>query len=198
MGAVAVPLTTALIRRIKLREEGIQDAGKTMLRLAKEQGEDLIELKQRTPHGGFKDAVLATGLSYRTAAVYMSVAKDAARCTFDPELSLRAYLAERKSLRRPPLTREDAEYALKINALATRGATEGEREAARGKLEGLAEQFGRTPDQLTKEAEKLCPDQYETADTLDRKHRALAKFQALNREQLLEVIWLLLSRKQPA
>jgi hypothetical protein len=140
-------------------EGEIRAAGKTMLMLAKEQGEDLLRLKEQTPHGQFKERVeRETCVSYRTARVYMQTAKMAARGHFDPTLSLRAYLDQQQPAakpQRPPLTRDDATYILKINALAERGATAGERDAAEAKLDGLAQQYGRTMDQLVKQSEKL-------------------------------------------
>jgi hypothetical protein len=170
-----------------------------MLMLAKAQGEDLLALKAQTPHGGFKERIeRETCLSYSTAKRYMLVAKRTVNGPFDLTGSISAFIGEptqaARAKARPKLTRDDAEYILKINALAERGATEGERGAATSKLDGLAEQYRRTTDHLVKEAEKLCPDQHMGENVLSQKRQALAEFEKMNKDQLLEVIWKLLSR----
>jgi uncharacterized protein (UPF0335 family) len=111
--ALAVPITTAIVSRINRREGEIREAGKTMLLLAKEQGEDLKILRDVVRHNkqdGFREVI-------------------------EQETRIVAIIRTPKSPRktRPTLTREDAEYGLKINALAERGATDGERDAAAGK-----------------------------------------------------------------
>ena len=184
--------------RINRREGEIRAAGKSMRMLAKEQGEDLIELKRLTPHGGFEDAVMAAGLSCRQARRYMTVAKTVVDGRFDLYASISAFIGEptqaERAKARPAITREDAEYALKINALVERGATEGEREAAQSKLDNLAQQFGRTPDQLTKEAEKLCPYQQQSAHESSQRTEVFAKLRTKTKDELLELIWTLLQR----
>jgi hypothetical protein len=126
-----------------------------MLMLAKEQGEDLLRLKQETPHGAFKERVeKETCVSYRQAMKYMRVAKLAPQGNFAPETGINAFLdsfaEEQPAKRKAPLslTREDAEYVLKINALAERGATDGEKDAAEAKLDNLAKQYGTDADTL--------------------------------------------------
>jgi hypothetical protein len=125
MTAVAVPITTALVSQINRREAEIREAGKTMLLLAKEQGEDLLRLKDQTPHGEFKERVeRETCLSYVLAWRYKRVAELVknfgdeilGRFTGIDEL-IAAYADEGRAGRprkaRPPITREDAEYALR-------------------------------------------------------------------------------------
>ncbi len=155
-----------------------------MLLLAKAQGEDLLQLKEHTPHGEFQNAINQIGcLSIRQVQRYMKVAKRAVNDLFDVEASISAFLgeptqAERAKAKRPQLTRADAEYALKINALATQGSTEGERDAAEGKLDNLAQQFGtsvryrrRRPlfSTSVQKAEKLCPDQQLSSAAADER-----------------------------
>jgi hypothetical protein len=114
---------------------------------AKEQGEDLIRLKDQTPHGEFKARVerettirsYDRAVRYKRVAELMATVKFGEHPKFDWSMGIDAFLdlfaeeqpAKRKA--RPSITREDAEYALKIHALAERGATEGERDAAAGR-----------------------------------------------------------------
>ncbi|MCK0210068.1 hypothetical protein MWN33_18710 [Starkeya koreensis] len=90
----------------------------------------------------FKDWVPAhCGCSYRVAAEYMQAAQKGAgaRTILSGDMSLRELLygetqadqrARKKAEAATTFSREDAEYALKILALAERGATEGERGVA--------------------------------------------------------------------
>lgn len=83
-----------------------------------EQGEDLLRLKEQTPHGHFQARIEGeTCLKYKTANRYMKLArewehrKSLVGETF-LDLSIEAALGygERQKSR-PKLTREDAEYA---------------------------------------------------------------------------------------
>jgi hypothetical protein len=209
MTAVAVPITTALVTRINRREAEIRAAGKTMLLLAKAQGEDLLRLKDQTPHGGWEARVkYELTMSTQNAWKYMRVAEIAQSLpaerfaviissvtSINELIALFAEEQPAKRKARPTFTREDAEYALKINALAERGATEGERDAAATKLNNLAQQFGRTSDQLVSEAEKLCPDQQQSSHMSLAKDKVLARFRVMSKADLLEVIWLMLSER---
>jgi hypothetical protein len=203
MTAIAVPLTTAIINRINRREGEIRETGKTMLLLAKEQGEDLFALKEGA-HGHFKEVVeRETVVSYVQAGKYMRVAKRFAEFVpqdkFDLTLGINAFLAQfaeeqpAKRKARPSFTREDAEYALKIHTLAERGATEGERDAAAGKLDNLAQQFGRSAEKLIKDAEALCPDLRYAPKELETRTRLLEPYMNFTREELLETIYVFLS-----
>ena len=80
----------------------------------------LLRLKDQTPHGEFKARVQRETaiVSYDRAMRYMRVAKLVAGNNFDPTLGIKEFLASyaeeqpAKRKARPPLTREDAEYAL--------------------------------------------------------------------------------------
>ena len=198
--ALAIPPLTALIGRINKRETEIRMAGRTMLMLAREQGGDLLTLKDQTPHGDFKGAVEgATIVSYRQAMKYMRIAKLASEGKFDPSLGIDAFLslyaAEQPAKRKGALaiTRDDAEYILKINSLATRGSTEGECSAAQSKLEGLAQQLGTDATTLVDKAEKLCPQQTQSAHAVALRQEVLAPYMKMSKPQLIEAIWDLLN-----
>lgn len=72
-------------------------------------------------------------------------------------------------------SREDAEYALKILAMAERGATEGERAVAATKLSRLAAQFGMSPEVMAAKAKAMIPDA-EKADGEKRREKAEAEW----------------------
>jgi hypothetical protein len=104
-----------------------------MLDLARAQGEDLLRLKEVTPYGSFQAVVARTGLSPFMSKQYMRVAREwadkVAMATFCDD-SIRAFLDRKeKKPTAPAFTKVDAEYALKVAALADRGVG-GERDAA--------------------------------------------------------------------
>lgn len=121
-----------------------------MLLEAKRAGEALIEAKKQCRHGEFQKWVEAnTRVSYRQAAKYMQIAKCALRGTFAPDMGIDAFLDAHAEHRRPSpepatpaFTQADAEYALKLKAMADRGGTEAEREVAAKKLESFAQKSG--------------------------------------------------------
>lgn len=178
------------------REKEIKTTGRTMLELAKAQGEDLIALKKMCPHGTFMEAVARTGLSQFQANQYMRVARDwgesVAAATISDSIS--AFLGRDRSSPRvapQPFTRTDAEYALKIAALADRGV-DGEQETAKVKLEGLAKTFGMDEEGLVQKAQKLCPEYGMTprqANVLVLKEELLAPYRKMTKEQLIETIF---------
>jgi hypothetical protein len=151
-------MTTDLIPAIDLRflAREINDAhrhaalhAKGMLLEATRAGNALLDAKAQRRHGTFKSWVEANCGPYAKFAPYMQVAKLAALKnlhlqTFDG--GIRAFLdahAEHreKPAAAPSFTRDDAEYALKIAALAERGI-DGEQAPAKKKLDGLAKGFG--------------------------------------------------------
>ena len=124
----------------------------------------LLEVKGELKHGEFQRWVETNcRCSYSQAKRYMAVSKKLADKPFDPsftDLSIDAFLGyEKKPQAAPPFAREDAEYALKIHALAERGV-EGEKDTAKSKLNKLAKDFGMTSEELVKKSEKLCPGQW--------------------------------------
>lgn len=128
-----------------------------MLLEAKRAGEALIEAKKQCRHGEFQKWVSEnTRLSQRTANDYMRVAIMAFHKVADLryfEGGIQAFLAECRERVRgkpepaaPAFTQADAEYALKLKALADRGGTEAEGAVASKKLDSFAQGFGLTND----------------------------------------------------
>jgi hypothetical protein len=119
-----------------------------MLTYAIEAGRELAAVKAGLPHGQFQSWCAANlSFSYRTAADYMRMAKDAARCTFDPDTSIRGAL-EALATPRPPspppqLTREDAAKLLRISAHLG-GGNAHEEAVAQETLDKMAARFGMT------------------------------------------------------
>lgn len=142
MSALVVPLSTHLVTRLNRREAEIKAAGKAALALYKEQGEDLIKLREacRYKRPGFQELLESqTRVKRSEAYLYIKVAENwenlsDASDTFALR-ALRGVLDQPEAPKRKStlsLTRDDAEYVLKINALAEQGATDGERDAAEG------------------------------------------------------------------
>lgn len=143
----------------------VQFHAKSMLLEAKRAGEALLKAKSLCRHGEFKAWVEANcRCSYSQAARYMKLArhfKGGDPATF-ADLSIEEALRQIEgttpaAATAPAFTREDAEYALKINAMAERGQG-GEVEVAKVKLERLASGFGMTADQMVEKAKGLCPE----------------------------------------
>ncbi|WP_454683505.1 hypothetical protein [Ancylobacter moscoviensis] len=167
-----------LAREVKDAHRQVLFHGKSMLMEAKRAGEALLAAKEALkaerkayvgPEQGappvFVDWVKTnTGVAYSTAASYMRVANLSKVLDLQNfSGGLRAFLdahteqpATEPSAPRE-FTREDAERALKFHALATRGATDAEKEAASGKLISFAQEFGMSPDALVAKAFELLP-----------------------------------------
>lgn len=173
-----------LAREISDAHRQVVFHGKSMVAEAIRAGEALerakVELKAARKLDptlpAFKEWVEpATGVSYRTAAAYMRAAeKGAGACTFLEEgITLHEFLygeaqadqrARKKAEAAAAFSREDAEYALKILAMAERGATEGERSVAATKLSRLAAQFGMSAEAMVVKAKVLVPAPEQTAE----------------------------------
>lgn len=133
-----------LAREINDAHAQVQYHAKGMLLEAKRAGEALLRAKEECPHGTFKGWVERyIEAPYQTAAEYMRVARIATSKntdlrTFDG--GIRAFLDQHRDRGNghkpttPPFTPEDAEYALKLHAMAERGGSENEREVAAKKL----------------------------------------------------------------
>lgn len=129
-------------------------------------GDALIAAKKLVKHGEFKAWVEANcRCSYDSAVKYMRVAKVAAKSgtqsTFEGGINafLEAHSTPRKITPEPPpqFTHDDAEYALKLNAMATRG-TGPEQAIAASKLDSFAKQFGMAGGEVISHAHDLIPD----------------------------------------
>lgn len=179
MTALAVPTLTMLASEINDAHRQAQAHAKGMLLEAKRAGDALLQAKKEIPHGQFKAWVEAnTSVSYSTAAVYMKVAKewDQKSSMLDfSTTSLRDFIGNKpKKSKHPPFTKDDAEYAQKLHAMATRGGTENEREVAQVKLESFAKSFGKTAEEIVGEAEKVSPTPQST--TPEQRGREALKY----------------------
>jgi hypothetical protein len=190
-----------LAREVNDAHAQVQYHAKGMLLEAKRAGEALIEAKKLCRHGGFKAWVEANcRCSYRTARVYMQVAnsKVADLCQFD---SIAAFLeatavkkAEKPQPSAPQFTRDDAEYVLKLHALAERGEG-GEREVAVRKLNSFAQQFGMAGEEVVEKAKAMQPEAELTKDEATKQHlkaEILAPFKKMSKDELLEVVFSLI------
>lgn len=159
-----------------------------MLLEARRAGDALLTAKSLVRHGEFKVWVEANcRCSYRQARKYMTVAKVASRGHFDARLGIDAFLEAHAQPREQPrpepssalalFTHEDAEYALKLAAMAERGGTENEREVAQRKLEGFALGFGMTADEAVSRARVCLPDR----DITDKERSVRESAEALRR-----------------
>ncbi|WP_404378355.1 hypothetical protein [Caenispirillum salinarum] len=138
----------------------------------------------------FKDWVRQNcDFSYSTAAVYMRVAREwqDGSSMLDHHGSLRDFINNKPKRSVEAMTREDAEYILKINALAERGHA-GEAEAARIKLDKVARTFGlSTAAAVRRAGELLAPPQ--AASELDEAiTRFIRPFSAVTKPQLLDLL----------
>lgn len=190
--------TDKLVNLIVRREREIRYVGKSMLGLARAQGVDLLALKAECPHGTFMAAVARTGLSHSQAKKYMLVVKRTSQGPFDVSLGIDAFLdsqvEERKPKSTPTLTKVDAEYALKIAALADRGIG-GEQQTAQTKLETLAKSFGMDVGELREKAQKLVPEAEMTSyqsGALAIKEEIVSSYRKMTKEELIEEIFQLL------
>jgi hypothetical protein len=158
-----------LAREINDAHRQVAFHGKSMLMEAARAGEALIAAKAGMEHGQFKAWIKANcGCSYESAKEYMRVAKHGKKVDLHLfEGGVRAFLdacatpraePEAKPEPKPVFTREDAEYALKILALAERGGTPAECAVAATKLERLAATFGMSSEAMVAKAKALMPD----------------------------------------
>lgn len=191
--ALSVPSLTCLAQEINDAHREVKRHAKGMLLEAKRAGEALLKAKADCPHGTFKTWVEDnTEVSYRTAAVYMKVAREwDQKCSTlhisDPsQFSLRDFLDNKaKPQAAPTFTKDDAEYALKLHALVERGEG-GEAEVAATKLNSFAKQFGMTGEEIVQKATEKKPEQTFESGQVDgflREH-----FGKLTKQQLIEVI----------
>jgi len=191
--------------------------GKSMLLEACRAGEHLLKAKEQVRHGEFKAWVERNcDAPYNTVVQYMRVAKAASTKNVDLhtfEGGIRAFLDACATPRPktpeafPTLTREDAEYILKLHAVAERGGTENERDVAQRKLADFAGRFGMREDVAVDWATSKVPDADATAGEAQRRRdeariselearlkeieqRAAilnGSFRALSKEQLVEL-----------
>ena len=163
-----------LAREINYAHQQVVEHGKSMLAYAAEAGRYLISVKGMLQHGEFKPWIEKNcAFSYSTAKAYMQAAKRTGACPFDEGTTLEAFLAATATPRKTPhptptdLSQDDASHALKLHALVERGATEGERDVARRKLEAFAKGFGHTAEALVEKAQGILPDWQKSTDQID-------------------------------
>ncbi|WP_234049825.1 MULTISPECIES: DUF3102 domain-containing protein [unclassified Xanthobacter] len=187
MNAVVIVEDPAyLAREINYNHQQVVEHGKSMLAYAVEAGKHLIAVKGMLQHGKFGKWVKENCVfSERMARRYMQVAKTDTRDRFDLDTSLRKFLGieDAKTPHPTPtdLSQDDASHALKLHALVERGATEGERDVARRKLEAFAKGFGRTAEALVEKAQDILPD-WQKTDKQVRVEKAEAEAQAAKAE----------------
>jgi hypothetical protein len=172
-----------------------------MLLEAKAAGECLLEVKAQCPHGTFKQWVEAnTSVDIRMAQKYMRVAKlaNTNRSSLLEHDSINAFLdahAQKKeqptaSHSLPEFTKDDAEYAQKIMG-RMQSDFEGEREAAKRKLETFAESFGMTTEEVQAKSEELNPNKTinPVEDAMEEYVQDIMKpYMKMTRDELLHVI----------
>ncbi|HLI12823.1 MAG TPA: hypothetical protein VKY65_14620 [Alphaproteobacteria bacterium] len=200
-GTLTVTPLAVLAREIDKWHRATQYANKDVLCAAYFAGEKLLEAKALKPAEGFL-RWLAENCNVKKSRAYQYMEWAKFQSTGNLNLSSEKAWDEwqRISGNAPvkpkpsitsPFTREDAEYALKINARAERGI-EGERDVAKAKLEKLAKDYGMTSEELVKKSKKLCPDQTLTAhEANNRALRAeiLKPFEGMSKTELLDVIF---------
>lgn len=164
--------------------------GKSMLLEARRAGEHLLKAKEKVQHGEFKAWIEANcECSYRTARKYMQVVKltkVADLGHFDDDIGIDAFLEAHSTPRpkapepAPTLTRDDAEYILKLHAVTERGGTENERDVAQRKLADFAGRFGMREDVAVDWAVSKVPDHGKSSEQIerDRAREELAASQA--------------------
>ncbi|PZU83082.1 MAG: hypothetical protein DI528_17955 [Shinella sp.] len=140
---------------------------KSMLLEAKRAGEALLEAKKQVKHGEFKAWVEANcRCSYPTAREYMRVASHSKLMELHQfDGGIRAFLDAHATPRKTQpaatapevMAREDAEYLLKLHAMATRGSSN-EQVIAWAKAETFAQQFALSPEAAIAQAQALLPD----------------------------------------
>lgn len=199
MERAATSETTLVVKQLDYLAREIDDAhrevqfyAKGMLLEAKRAGEALLEAKAQVPHGAFKAWIEAnTRVSYPSAAVYMKVARewDQKSSTLDfSTASLRDFIGNKPSASTPAaFTRDDAEYVLKINALAERGIG-GERDVARSKLETIAKSYGMADDELVKRSKELLPEPVSLSPLDAAVKNLMAPYERMSKPTLVAVL----------
>lgn len=197
---VQLPLAR-LAREINEAHREVRRHARGMLLEARRAGEALLAARDDPGRDlPFKTWVRRNcEFSYSTAAVYMRVAREweARSSTLDHETSLRDFIDNKPKRITPLLSREDAEYLLKINALAERGEG-GEAETARAKLAKVAQTFGLTAETAVARARQVCDA--EADDTAPRGeldeaiHRFIRPFGAVPKPKLLDLLVLCCAR----
>ncbi len=128
-----------LSEAINAAHDAVKGAGKTMLLKAKEAGELLLQAKSECAHGQFKPWIEENcAFSYDTANDYMKVAKNGACSTFDPSMSIRAFLDATSTPRKPAhADEEDGPSPMRTPATeAPKPSTTKELKAEIGRLAG--------------------------------------------------------------
>ena len=172
MNTTIVPIIdlTFLAKEISDAHRQVLFHGRSMVSEAIRAGEALIQAKAKHRRGTFISWVeKEAGVPARTAQEYMKAANKSAgaRAFLSDGMTLREFLygepqkeqrERKKAEAAASFSREDAEYALKIHAMAERGGTEAEQEVARRKLSGFAGQFGMTSEGVVERARALLPE----------------------------------------
>lgn len=192
---LAVQPLDQLAQNINDNHAMVKDLAHDMLNYAKNAGDALIEAKASVAHGEFKPWVADNCIcSYVTATKYMNVARNPKgfdRETF--EGSIDAFLGYSKSTTaattpKPSFDTDDAVHAQKLHTLATRGATEGERDAAQRKLDTFAGTFGMTGEEAAGRAEVLTDFAEEEARVDAGLAQFTDKLQLRDKTYLIKVI----------
>lgn len=84
-------------------------------------------------------------------------------------------------------SKTDAEYAQKLHTMSLRG-TEHEREVAKGKLEAFAKSFGKTGEELMKEAEVKNPEPVSYSPAEEAIRKFVEPFKKKPKDQLVDII----------
>lgn len=130
-----------LAGKINAAHRGVIGSGKMMLAYAHDAGQYLIAAKGMLQHGEFKAWIERhCTCSYITATKYMNVARRSEGFDLETfEGGVDAFLGYSKPKTPCPtptdLSQDDASHVMKLHAMVERGATEGERDVARRKLE---------------------------------------------------------------
>lgn len=191
-----------LAREINDAHREVRRHARGMLLEARRAGDALLAVKDDPARDmPFKTWVRQNcDFSYSTAAVYMRVAREweARSSMLDHDASLRDFIDNKPKRLTAVLSRDDAEYLLKIHALAERGEG-GEAEAARAKLAKVAQTFGLTPDVAVARARELSLSA-ENADAAPRSEldeaiqRFIRPFGSVSKPQLLDLLVLCCAR----
>jgi len=157
--ALIIPQGTLDAQRMNKKHWSIEGKQHSAKIEAASLGEDLIAKKADLKHGEFKPWIKSNlEFSYDSAKNYMNVAKakrDRAPL-FDACTSIREVLDLGKKPKAPKASLEPTEDDLrimgKLKAVAERGVTEGEREAAQRKLDSYSSAFGDDKDEVIEKA----------------------------------------------
>ncbi len=185
--AITLPPLSLAATVINNHHKQIIEHGKGMLREAKAAGEELLWVKKHLKHGEFGPWVKANcGFSVEQARRYMRVAKTVDVDCFDPDASIESILQTKGKPKAhlQSFSKSDAEYAQKLHTMSLRG-TEHEREVAKGKLEAFAKSFGKTGEELVKEAEEKNPEPVSQTINEIAIEKALEPFRKKTKDDLL-------------